>query len=299
MKMKTLLCLLLALCLTLSAAACLAEEDEDAVFAKISEANTLEAILQNHQNVRAIMESDYGDAVYTITNYADGERLVTYDTEGYISIMDPEGEWGKTSDESGNHIPFITFFVDEGGYTDYLATFRECFLSTDLDEGELQPLETEDGVLKITLRQTREAVAEVYGEEIIEWWGDLNATDYVFCYDAETFEQLGTSVVEYYDDGTTEELMGTAIAYDGETYEIDEELYAQTHEQTRLLSITMDPGTEEETVWTAHTGKGVMAMIFLPEDYISTYRDAECTQEYYYWDADLNEDFVVYAKKGM
>ena len=120
MKTNGFLSVLLVLCLLLMAAAPALAEDGDDLFVKITNANTLDSLLERHRNVTVISIVGNDDYSYNETSYADQDKIVTTDESGYVTVVDAQNEWGCYTGEEDEICPFIYFFASDEEYQEYL-----------------------------------------------------------------------------------------------------------------------------------------------------------------------------------
>lgn len=296
MKTNGFLSVLLVLCLLLMAAVPALAEDGDDLFVKITNANTLDSLLERHRNVTVISIVGNDDYSYNETSYADQDKIVTTDESGYVTVVDAQNEWGCYTGEEDEICPFIYFFASDEEYQEYLEDCRLYFCLLDLDEGELLEPVIENGEMTVTVCQSMEYLSSLnsFDEETLGSWEDVVSEDFVFVLDAETYEAKGYSIMEVHSDGSKTILARHTIAYDGPAFHVDEALYARTHAADRTCTLILDPETDQEQTLSIMTGNGVVIYPFLPVTYEGFFSDPECTE--YIEELPIEGDFTIYSR---
>ena len=158
----------------------------------------------------------------------------------------------------------------------------------------------ENGMLTVETVMNREDAVREYPDDnnITEMEEtDLYVQKYVA--DTETYE-----IQEYFEyiekaDGTRKLIRESKLSYDGEKYEVSEELKAQLDSgDTRTVTLIADPGTDNEKEYSVSVCKGGIVQIILGEGYSTFYSDEACTQVYE-GIADRENDKTLYTKKSQ
>ncbi|MCD7855151.1 MAG: hypothetical protein LUG66_06015 [Clostridiales bacterium] len=126
---------------------------------------------------------------------------------------------------------------------------------------------------------------------------DEGIDEYTYTVDAETKEITHVYKITKDAEGNVLWSSDQEIGFNTDVYELPEEITAaMTSTDTRTVTLTTDPGTEDEKVYSKEVAKNIYANIELAEGYDSLYDDEACTVEHE--SVGLNEYINVYAAKG-
>ena len=162
-----------------------------------------------------------------------------------------------------------------------------------LDENIVE-IKTEDDMLVVTTESSSENTKkymEIDGVEYTE--GDYDVFQYVL--DKDTYILHSYNRTLYHADGSSEKYTATDVKTNVERPEIVQKLYERlTSTDTRTVTLILNPGTENETSYSAATVKGERFVIVKPEGYSYFYTDEECKEEYTGGD-DKTKDITLYS----
>ena len=268
-----------------------AAEDLNSLLPRSEEANRTETLMANNSAVAYRISFYAADGTTTsLYTYRDADRYA-YEYEGDVLIDENGVIYGFNSAEVQ---PFRILLA--GVTPEEFAAQTEILSGFQPDENEaVVSAEEENGLLTIqtTAPLSEAAVAdlELQGYEIAS--DDTCLITYTA--DPDTYELMGFTTVLRAADGTETVTNTMERVMDPETYVPDEQLTSIVFgEETRTVSLVMDPGTEQEATYTVTVGVGCPVQPYAAAE-ITLYTDAACTQPYT-GGGDTSADAVLYAR---
>ena len=286
--MKKIFALLIcAACLCLSACGV---SNEDNILEKIRDANLNNALQEKGRIVayRAdIYDAEGGiDSSYA---YLDPDRVV-YECAGRIEINEKGDIYGFDNVEK-NFYRYL--FLDDSAkdyvveVTGYIWNSDETVLSATQKNGDLV-VRAQDGGEDNLVGMA--GMMSYYGYDVPETFTIIN--EYIL--DPKTYEIKCYNVYANFGDEDFL-LIENKRVDDPEVYEVDPMLTdAVNAEDSRVVTIIADLGTDDETIYKQAIAKGCIINIGLSLEHPSLYTDEACTQEYT-GGADLNNDLTLYT----
>ena len=267
------------------------QAEEAPILDRIVAANQLDTILASGHRIG--MKADLYDAQGNITSwyrYAD-ENLRVAETEAAITIHRNGQVFGFDNEEKR---PFRILFLDntqEENTRDgisYHPVRGEQVLTCMEGKGELAVQTVVDDP----------EVLDTYQQLLLDF-GYENAQLERICFsyilDAATDRIKSQTLLTELKDGSTLLLSEVRCMMETEPYEIDGQLLDMLFSQDkRNVTVIADPGTADETVYSAQVGKGCMVQIFCSAEHPNLYLDAECTQPVEFID-DYDSDLLLYT----
>lgn len=272
-----------------------AKQDEEPLN-RIYEANATEELLKKHKNIQINGTEYYGDEVRIYFCYYDADMSVIEDGDSNVQICENGDVYGFLADQAA---PFRGLCMD-GTYEKYFEEPLRNLICLKLEGERVIFSGEENGMLTVETVMNREDSVREYPDDnnITEMEEtDLYVQKYVA--DTETYE-----IQEYFEyiekaDGTRKLIRESKLSYDGEKYEVSEELEAQLDSgDTRTVTLIADPGTDNEKEYSVSVCKGGIVQIILGEGYSTFYSDEACTQVYE-GIADRENDKTLYTKKSQ
>ena len=255
------------------------------------QANQLDVFLSD--GGRVAVKTDTYDAYGNISSwfrYADDSLWVHEDDMG-ITIVRDDQSFGFDNVEKK---PFYILFLDNTrenmamNGADYSPLPGEQFLNCIESEGEL--------AVSTVIQDSRMITA--YQQELLNLGYQDAVLANIFCQyilDADTYRIKSMAMFLELEDDSLLLLSEKFWAEDPHPYEIDGQLlnmiFSQDH---RTVTVIADPGTDEETIYSAQVGKGCMVQIFCSAEHPNLYLDRECTQPVEFID-DYDNDLLLYT----
>lgn len=271
-------------------------EEEGNILQEMESANAANTLVEKH-----------GKAAYqSIYYYADGTEESDYRYKDaaiyaleneYQTMIDEGGEvYGYNKEEA---IFFRYLFVGDA-YEEFSASeVDEPLVGYQYEESEkVISQEEKDGSLYVTTEMIDQEVikstADSFGYEADE----VEKDTYLYQLDPATYEIQKMTHTFQLTDGTEKVLEENVQVEDPEDYvpeeQIKETVFAE--DNIRTVTITADPGADQEQVYTQTITKGNGVNAMVPSDYDQTfYQDADCTTAYT-GGVDRNEDMQLYVK---
>jgi len=266
MKKVTILILSL-LCIAGLLTGCGQKSEEEKIMQKVFETTTWENMIETYGSARIDYALPENVSFYI---YMDSETyLETNDEHAYAFLFSPEEscDMGLYDDGTPYFDRFVNIF-DE----DMSAVMRsDSFLFLTGNE-VLVSMTEENGILSF---ETKCGTNDISAETLEAYGLDMADGDYYICKykaDAETYRLLESSEHILRADGT-EKYIGTitiGVGVERPTYFINElaargdEIDALPEEQTRVINLVVDPGTENERTVSQKVMRG--DMVALPYD---------------------------------
>lgn len=286
--MKRILALLICVaCLCLSACGA---SNEDNILEKIRDANLNSALQENGKTVA--FRADIYDAEKGIDSsyaYLDPDRVV-YECADRVEINEKGDIYGFDNAEK-NFYRYL--FLDDSAkdyvveVTGYIWNPDETVLSVSKKDGDLVVRAQDGGEDNLA---NMAGMMTYYGYDVPEIFTIIN--EYIL--DSETYEIKCYNVYANFGDEDFL-LIENKRVDDPEVYEVDPMIMdAINAEDSRVIKIIADPGTDDETVYEQAIAKGCIIHIGLSSEHPSLYTDEACTQEYA-GGADLNDDLTLYT----
>lgn len=259
---------------------------------KMEAANSEEALLQKYGKAAFTSTFHYADGiVYSQYNYADSERSVV--ENDYCIAIDEQGDvYGFDNEEK----TFFHVLFTDGSYESFRQNYSLNLPTFEIEEVEsIVNREEKEGNIElstsITDKSYVEAAAAMY------WYDDgaVESLAYEYVIDAESYEITKCYLYAVLSDGEREELYTYEWVADPETYVVEEQIHSAVFEgDMRTVTLTENPGTEQEKVYTQTVSKGNNIQVYLPPEYSGElYLDEACTT-LYEGGADKNEDLDMY-----
>lgn len=269
------------------------KEDLSKLLDKITTANTPENLLANNSKVAyRITFYDADGTVTSMYTYQDADRYA-YEYEGDVMIDESDIIYGF---DSLNSIPYSELLIDTSH--DEFAAANETLSGFVVSEGEtVISCEEQDGVLLVTTSspandQTKSSM-NVQGYQM----SDNDSVEMVYSLEPDTYELLSYTASLCGTDGSNTVTSKMERVDNPETYVPDEQLHSQIfNPEKRTVTVTADPGTDQETTYSISVGVGCSVTIYSNED-LSFYLDEACTQPYE-GSSDRNSDLNLYTVTG-
>lgn len=267
------------------------QDTETDLLKKMEAANREETLLQKYEKAAFISTYTYADGeVFSQYNYADSQRSVV--ENDYSIAIDEQGDvYGFDNEEK---IFYHALFTD-GSYEPYIQTYLHLPGYTIEEKETTVNQEEKDGIIELSTS----IVDKSYVEEVAAayWYedGTVESLAYEYEIDAESYEITRLYLYAVLPDGERTKLYACERVADPETYLVDEQIHSAVFEgDMRTVTLTENPGTKQEKVYTQTVSKGNDIQVFLPPDHSGElYLDAACTTRYE-GGADRNEDLDVY-----
>ena len=272
------------------------EETGEALLRRIEEASRRENLLA--QNERVAYRMDYFDAEGAVTSrytYLDAERYVA-EYEGNVVIDEDGFVYGF---DNINKQPYVMLLL--GGYEDFAANCASVTGYRAMESEQVLSTREEDGMLVIETASPVDAVCAAdmadQGFALSDDGSDLLLCTYVV--DPETcVPQSLTTALRIGGTGEDVTVSEMVRVEDPAVYVPDEQLTSLIFsEDSRTVTIVLDPGTPEETAYTATVGRNCGVQLFGgPAVY---YMDAACTQPYAFGGgSEAPAELTLYARSG-
>lgn len=279
--------LICAVCLFLNACGV---RNEDNILEKIRDANLNSALQEKGATVA--FRADIYDAEKGIDSsyaYLDPNRVV-YESADRTEINENGDIYGFDNAEKN---VYRYLFLDDSAkdyvveVTGYIWNPDETVLSVAKKDGDLVVRSQDGGEDNLA---NMGGMMAYYGYDVPETFTIIN--EYIL--DQKTYEIKCYNV--YANFGADDILLiENKRIDDPEVYEVDSKLIeAINAEDSRVLTIIADPGTDNETVYQQTMAKGCIIHVGLSSEHPALYTDEACTQEYT-GGADLNEDLTLYT----
>jgi len=265
---KTITLILALLCTAGLMTGCGQKSEEDQIMDKILEATTWENMIETYGS--ALVSYDLPDN-FSFHIYMDSETfLETNNEHEYAFLLSPEESCNMGLYDDGT--PYFDRFVnvfDEN----MSAVMRSEPLLTALTEVEvIVSMTEENGILSF---ETKWGTNDISAEELASYGLDMADGDYYVCKykaDAETCRLMESYEYILHADGT-ETYLGTVTFQVGVERPTDfinelaakgDEIDALPDEQTRVVYLVLDPGTENERIVSQKVVSG--DLVLLPYD---------------------------------
>lgn len=308
-------------------------ENED-MLNVIYEANLSENILKNHKN--AILHSEFqkidGNNDYYSNKYIEADKYIyegyNYDDDGNLiykpELMVMENGDAYSYDEQ-NDLAISYIFMDGC----YEREFELCNTAPffELADGEIvSNVYEDDGDIIVETSLNENAVRNTYPEsELLDNLSEDDEVTFQYKLNAENYELLEFN--SYWNPADAEPvlLQKANLQYDIEPFQLSAVQYPITeteqdgfdesdknngffvarqleklnNPETHTVTITADPNTENEKVYSKTIGNGVQAAVYLADNYEYLYTDPECTQLFTGSEKiNTEKDSVYYTKKS-
>ncbi|MBQ6376784.1 MAG: InlB B-repeat-containing protein [Lachnospiraceae bacterium] len=270
------------------------ETEEEKAFNGYLEKNTITELLKNHKNIEFVENNTNpdGSEVYAYTMYVDPDLRLTEYTDGFQEIITKDRYDGFDSERN---VPVRYVFYDEEMKNEQIDASDDLIF---LWAGEvIEEQGEEDGavVFKSFVRDASYVDMSLYDENTTAEDGDILSR--VTKFDKESGDLISSVVTFEKKGGDASQVAEYTLKADVETKTPDAELLAKLDgKDTHKLSLTLDPGTEDEVVMTSEVGKGCAFYPYIYDGY-TFYEDKECTKEV---DEDTvygetEKDLTIYA----
>lgn len=263
---------------------------EEGILELMRDANSNSTFQENGRIVAYRADTyDVENGVHSAYAYLDPDRVV-YECEEYIEINEKGDVYGfKTDDKK----IYRYLFVDDS------EIYREIEITGYIqnpDEVFVEKIEQGGDLIVHTMDEDPDSVAALadtlsfYGYEVPETIMVMN--EYIL--DPETYEIKKYSV--YVNMGGEDILMiENNRIEDPDVYEVAPELTDTINaEDSRVVTVIADPGTDDETIYKQTIARGCSIIIYPSMDHPNLYFDEACTQPFT-GGVDPNEDMTVYT----
>lgn len=271
------------------------QDTETDFLEKLEAANRGEALLQKYEKAAFISTFSYGDGIVVSQyNYADSERTVV-ESDYYIAIDEQGDVYGFDNEEKTVYHALFT----DGSYEPFRQAYHLDLPGYEFDKWEtIVNREEKDGVIELSTSIVDKSFVDQIAAVYLYEDGAFESLAYKYEIDAESYEITKSYFYAVLPDGEKVELYRCERVADPETYSVDEQIHSAVFEgDMRTVTLTENPGKEQEKVYTQTVSKGNNVQVFLPpENSGDLYLDAACTT-LYEGGADKNEDLDVYYIK--
>lgn len=274
------------------------EEAQDAgtvLMQKLEAANSEEALLQKSEKVAFISAYSYADGIVVSQyNYADSQRAVVENDFG--TVIDEQGDvYGFDNEEKRI---FHVLFTD-GAYEPYRESYQLGMTVFRIDGREkVVDWEEKDGIIALSTSIEDKSFVDGMATGYLYEDGAVESLIYEYEIDAESYEITRIYLYAVLPDGDKVELYRSEREAAPETYVVEEQIHSAVFEgDMRTVTLTENPGTEQEKVYTQTVSKGNDIQVCLPPEHSGElYLDAACTM-LYEGGADTNENLDFYYKR--
>lgn len=279
---------------------CQAEETKteltkDNALELIMKAGETDNIVKNHGSYEVNCEYKLQDE--TVHDYEDSE-LAYMNVYGVQYLYEESGAiiYGK-DDEEGNYISPV--YIDESeGEDEFLTSLYE---DVTIDE-EITDIKEDGDTITIQTEPSKdmtESILRDQGDGDYYKDGDWISMEYTVA--ADDYRMIRSVQILNHEDGTSEETSVMEVSYGGDRPEEVTDLYekyqeAESTEDTRTVTVTVSPDTDEEKDYSVTLPKENAAWILLhsSDNYYILYTDRECKE--LYEGEKTEEDVHVYAE---
>lgn len=259
---------------------------------KLEAANSEEALMQKNEKVAFTAAYSFADGtVASQYNYADSQRAVV--ENDYCIVIDEQGDvYGFNNEEKTT---FHALFAD-GAYEPYRESYQLSMTIFKADDREkVVDWEEKDGIIELsTSIKDKSFVDEMTAGYLYED-GAVESLIYEYEIDAKSYEITKSYLYAVLPDGDKVEMHRSERVADPETYVVEEQIHSAVFEgDMRKVTLTENPGTKQEKIYTQTVSKGNEIQVNLsPGHSGELYLDAACTVPYE-GGADKNEDLDLY-----
>ncbi|MGN0483438.1 MAG: hypothetical protein ACI4HI_07785 [Lachnospiraceae bacterium] len=255
--------------------------------------NNNEALMKNNDRI-----------AYQHTFYKSNEKAESYyvyrDHEQYVEVYDNMIFVDKGGDVYGYYkkqsLPYRYLFIGNSYQTMMVPT--EKFPYEDDPSEKVLSQQEKNGVITVETVTTDSVLKEMveYGKFQTKSGDQLR---YKYLVDEKTGEINQMKIYIFSKDGTKTVLQDIKRVRDAKKYVVDQQIEDQVFaEDKRTITVTADPGTENERTFTQTVGKGCAIYIISEEGYSNLYSDAACTKVVSEdEDNDYMQDRTYYTKK--
>lgn len=264
---------------------------ESDILKEMESANTEETLLSKHEKIGFRTTYTFADGTVCSTySYGDSQRVVTEDDYGVV--IDEHGDvYGFDNErKSAYHMLFA-----DGTYEEYKDTYLNLDqFQVDAEESIVSQQEQDD-IIKVCTSVDDQSFVDNVAVGYLYEAGDVESLAYEYEVDAESYELMKTTLYAVLPGGEKDLICESDTVLDPETYVVDEQIYKAVFEgDMRTVTVTENPGTEQEKVYTQTVSKGNDILLQLPSDCEGTlYTDEACTVKYEDI-ADKNADINLY-----
>ena len=185
----------------------------------------------------------------------------------------------------------------EGAYDDFVLHNPTAAGFSPTGKETFSSDESADG--KITVTAVLSDLTEVdadYFDNFGYSKNDIKTMTVNYVFDAETNEAQSVETLIELKDGNKMNLSSSIFTYGGEAYVADASVTdVISGKNERSFTLTADPGTPREKVYTQLAEKGNMIIFYPYNGYRYLYTDAACTNEYISSEADDQKNISVYT----
>ncbi len=256
--------------------------EEEKAFNEYLEKNTITALLKNHKSIEFAENNTNpdGSEVYAYTMYVDSDLRLTEYTDGFQEIITKDRYDGFDSERN---LPVRYVFYDEEMKNEQIDASDDLIFLWAGEVIEEQAEEDSAVVFKSFVRDASYVDMSLYDENTTAEDGDILSR--VTKFDKESGDLISSVVMFEKKGGEASQIAEYTLKTDVETKTPDADLLAKLDSKdTHKLTLTLDPGTEDEVVMTSEVGKGCAFYPYIYDGY-TFYEDKECTKE-------LEEDAV-------
>ena len=267
-----------------------------ATVGELQEANSRETLCEKYGWYSVRTENWYADETREEENYYISGDQVVLDDQYITQIRDDRKSdvYGYDKDQKKG---FRYLFI-EGAFDDFVkhnafpqgftATGKETFQDDDSKEGEMAVTATVSDLSR-------------YDAEYFDNFGysknDIASMTVKYVFDDESYETLSMKSLLKLKDGNQVTLSSSTFSYATEAYQPDAGITEMiSGNNSRSLSVTTDPGTSREAVYSQTVQKGNMIMFYPFNGYMDLFTDSNCTQEYVSSETDDQKDIHTYTK---
>lgn len=245
------------------------EEEEPAPYDKEAEsyfeANMASELLKNHKNIlfNETMKNSSGEELYAYDMFVSPElRMIRY-TNGDQEFSD-NGTYSGF--DSQLNMPYRYVFYDEESVQEQDDTYDEFVYFWPGEGAEEKSEEGNEVTFTCYIRDNSMLDMVFYDQE-----EEVEADSYIerkLVFNKDTKEFLRSSALYYHKDGTSVDIGSSTMTLDGEALTPDQELLDKlNNSDSHTLTLTLDPGTEDEKVLTCTVGKGCTFYPAVPDGY--------------------------------
>ncbi len=290
--MKRILAFLLIGCLIVSLAGCTSNHTQTKyTYEDIYAANTADAILKRHKNACLRMSVGGNTDQWQSSIFFDGEAICLWSDESFMEIY---GQNWSAYMQDGAYLPILNPQAAQ-----QWRTRRAAFpLSPDTGNETVLSAVKQDGLLLITT-QVKRALAVQYSDQMAK--NDRMLA--VYALQPDTLELLALTCVIQKEDGQELPVFAYWMAYDIEQpaqYKACAEeraaIVALLPEQTRRMTVTLNPGASNAVVLEAVTRAGHGFSLDDCGGKYVFFMDADCTKPYVLGTGDRTKDAVLYGR---
>ena len=273
------------------------EDEEPAPFDEEAEsyfeANYTAALLKNHKNIlfNETFKNSSGEELYTYDMFVSPEQRMIRYTSGDQEFSD-NGTYSGFDTQV--NMPYRYVFYDDESLQEQDETYDEFVYFWPGEGAEEKSEEGNEVTFTCYIRDNSMLDMLFYDQE-----EEVEADSYVerkLVFNKDTKEFIKSSALYYHADGSSVDIGTSSMTLDGEAMTPDQEILDKLNSSdSHTLTLTLDPGTEEEKVLTATVGKGCTFYPALPDGY-GFYLDKDKKEEAdeQFWN-EAEKDLTLYA----